>query len=131
MAWGHLFITKLHKVLDKQWVYRNSYIHYKGKEEWTMPQIQEIIEKVDEYSLLDPKTLLPRHRFLLDTNFSTLSDRPTSHRLLWLVDMDSAISAAALAQSGTLTLQPTTFFMEDSQLPSSYPTLCSPDPGSQ
>jgi hypothetical protein len=59
MAWGCLFITKLHNVLHKQWVYRNSYIHYKGKEGWTMPQIQDVIGKVNKYSLLDPKTLLP------------------------------------------------------------------------
>ncbi len=76
-----------------------------------MPQIQDIIEKVNEYSLLHPVTLLllPQHRFLLDTNFSTLGDWPISHHLLWLVDMDSAISVTALAQLGTLTPQITTF----------------------
>jgi hypothetical protein len=96
-----------------------------------MQQIQDIIEKVNKYSLLDPERLLPLHRFLLDTNFSTLGDGPTSHCLLWLADMDSAVSAAALAQSGTLTPQATTFFTEDSQLPRSYLTLCPPHPGGQ
>jgi hypothetical protein len=29
-AWGRLFIIKLHIIVHKQWVYRNSFIHFKG-----------------------------------------------------------------------------------------------------
>jgi hypothetical protein len=29
-AWGALFISKLHNILHKQWIYRNFVIHYKG-----------------------------------------------------------------------------------------------------
>jgi hypothetical protein len=68
-----------------------------------MPQIQDIIEKVNAYSLLDPLVLLPKHRALLEAKFATLGDEPTSHCLLWLANMDSAISVATLAQSGSLT----------------------------
>jgi hypothetical protein len=58
-AWGRQFITKLHNVLHKQWVYRNAYIHYKGKEGWTMPQIQDIFDKIIGNALLDPESHLP------------------------------------------------------------------------
>jgi hypothetical protein len=85
-----------------------------------MPQIKDIIKKVNAYSLLHPLALLPRHRALLEANFATLGNRPTSHCLLWLADMDFAISAATLAQSGTLTPQAATFFTDDSPLPLRY-----------
>ncbi len=70
-----------------------------------MPQIQDIIAKFNCYLLLDLETLLSRHRFLLEADFGALGDGPTSNRLLWLTNMDSAISAATLAESGTLTGQ--------------------------
>jgi hypothetical protein len=82
LAWGQQLITKLHSILHKQWIYRNSYIHYKGKEGWTMPQIQDINDKVDGYSCLDPVTLLPQHRFLFEANFAVLGNGPTSQCLL-------------------------------------------------
>jgi hypothetical protein len=81
-----------------------------------MPQIQDIIEKVNAYSLLDSLVLLPRHRALREADFATLGNGPTSNRLLWLADMDSAISASTLAQSGSLTPQAATFFTDDSLL---------------
>ena len=119
-AWGRQFITKLHNVLHKQWIYQNLYIHHKGKDGWTMPQIQNIIAKVNGYSLLDPETLLPRHRFLLEADFGALGDGPTSNRLLWLADMDSAILAATLAELGTLTGQAVAFFADDSGVSHCY-----------
>ena len=30
-------ITKLHNIIHKQWIYRNSVIHFKGKDGWTSP----------------------------------------------------------------------------------------------
>ena len=35
--WGKQFITQLHNIVHKQWMYKNAYIHFKGKEGWTMP----------------------------------------------------------------------------------------------
>ncbi len=37
-AWGQQFINKLHNIIDKQWIYRNSVIHYHGKDGLTMPE---------------------------------------------------------------------------------------------
>jgi hypothetical protein len=85
-----------------------------------MPQIQDIIKKVNAYSLLDPAALLHRHRALLEADFATLGNGPTSHRLLWLADMDSIISVAMLAQSGSLTQQAAFFFTYNSPSPLRY-----------
>ena len=85
-----------------------------------MPQIQDIIAKVNRYLLLDPEILLSRHRFLLEVDIGALGDGPTSNRLLWLANMDSAILAATLAELGTLTGQAVAFFADDSGVSCCY-----------
>jgi hypothetical protein len=42
--WEKQFITRLHNIVHKQWTYSNAYIHFKGKEGWTMPQLQDITD---------------------------------------------------------------------------------------
>jgi hypothetical protein len=61
-AWGCLLISKLHNVINKQWVYRNSYIHFKGNDGLTMPEQHDINDRVAAYALINPDTLLPLHR---------------------------------------------------------------------
>lgn len=95
-TWCRQLITRLHKIVHRQWTYRNAYIHYKGKEGWTMPQVQDVFDRITEYSLMDENMLLPRHRHLLDIDFERLGSGPSSHRLTWLSDIDSALSAKLL-----------------------------------
>ena len=45
--------------------------------------------------------------------FETLGSRPTSHRLLWLADMDSTIAASHLAEIGSLTPQASLHFLQE------------------
>jgi hypothetical protein len=84
--WGRQFIIWLHNIVHKQWTYRNAYIHFKGKERWTMPQLQDIVNRINVYCLMDPHLLLPCHRSLFDAKFETLGCGPTPHRLqlMWL-----------------------------------------------
>jgi hypothetical protein len=42
-AWGISFITKLHSIVHKQWIYRNLVIHYCGKDGLTIPEHHDII----------------------------------------------------------------------------------------
>jgi hypothetical protein len=101
-AWSTQFITRLINIVHKQWIYRNLVIHFHGQDGLTIPEHHEIINRVEAHALTDPDCLLPRHRFLMDTDFEVLSSRPTSDQLVWLVDMDSAIVAATLSHAGTL-----------------------------
>jgi hypothetical protein len=101
-SWGCKFITKLHNMVHKQWIYRNSMIHFRSTDGLTIPEHHEILNQMESYSLVDPETLLPRHQTLLDADFESLGSGPTSHRLLWLANMSLAMSAAHLARSGTL-----------------------------
>ena len=75
-----------------------------------MRQIQDIINQVTVYSLTDPKTLLPWHRDLLDVDFGCLGEGPSSQRLVWLANMDSAMGAATLSEAGTLSTQAVEYF---------------------
>ncbi len=109
-SWWQQFIQRLHKVVHKQWTYSNAYIHFKGNEGWSMPQIQDVLYRITEYSLIDPEILVPMHRHLLDINFKVLGSRPTSHQSVWLADMESALSASTLSQLGCLTPQAATHF---------------------
>ena len=118
-SWGQKFISKLHNIVHKQWIYRNSVIHYEGRDGWTLPDQHAILSKVEEYALIDPDTILPRHRFLFDTDFEALGSGPTSHRLFWLAEFDTALAAATLYHERLLTpdaldyfsVSPTRMFM--------------------
>ena len=68
-----------------------------------MPEHNEIINRVEEYSLIDPEDLLPRHQYLLNTDFEALGSGPKIDRQIWLVNITSAHAAARLLQAGTLT----------------------------
>jgi hypothetical protein len=109
--WGRQFISRLHNLLHRQWVYRNLVIHYKGKDGLTLIDHHEILNRVEGYSLINPETLLPPHWDLFGTDFETLGSGPTtSHRLLWLADMDAAVATLQLACSGTLTPEALMYF---------------------
>jgi hypothetical protein len=102
-AWGLLFITMLHNIVHKQWIYRNLVIHYRGKDGLPIPEHHDIINWFEAYPLTDPDNLLPRHHFLMSTDFALLGSGPASNQLIWLANMDSACAASALTCTGTLT----------------------------
>ena len=102
-VWGTKLINRLHNIVHKQWIYRNSVIHYQGNDGLTIPEQQEIMDQVALHSFTDPDSLLPRHRSLMDINFAVLGTGPTSDRITWLANMQSAIATSALSQAGTLT----------------------------
>jgi rhamnose utilization protein RhaD (predicted bifunctional aldolase and dehydrogenase) len=68
-----------------------------------MPEHNQAINRVEEYSLIDPEDLLPKHQYLLDTDFEALGSGPTIDRQIWLANITSACAAARLSQAGTLT----------------------------
>jgi hypothetical protein len=68
-----------------------------------MPEHNQIINRVEEYSLIDPEYLLPRHQYLLNTDFEALGSGPTIDRQIWLANITSARATARLSQAGTLT----------------------------
>ncbi len=101
-SWDRQFIIRLHNIVHKQWIYRNTYIHYQGRDGLSIPEHQEIMNRVEEHAHTDPDTLLSWHRHLLGEHFKALGSGQTSDRLLWLASMESATAVSTLAQMGTL-----------------------------
>jgi hypothetical protein len=87
-------------------------LHYHEKDGLMIPEHQDIMNQVKSHSLTDPDSLLPRHRLLMDADFGVLGSGPTSDRLTWLADMNSAIAASNLSQAGTLTPAAEAYFAE-------------------
>jgi hypothetical protein len=58
-SWGRQFINKLHNIIHKQWIYHNTFIHYRGTDGLTTLEHHKIINQVEEYALIDPEELLP------------------------------------------------------------------------
>ncbi len=110
LAWGRQFINKFHNIIHKQWMYRNSVIHYRGKDGLTMPDHHEILNWVEEHAFTNPDSLLLQHKYLLDTDFEALGSGSTPDQLHWLADMRSAIAASGLSRAGTLTPEVTAHF---------------------
>ena len=57
-SWGRQLINKLHNIVHKQWIYRNTCTNYWGTDGFIMPEHNEKINRVEEYSLIDPEDLL-------------------------------------------------------------------------
>ncbi len=109
-SWGKTFITKLLNVVHKQWIYRNTLIHYRGKDGFIIPEHHEIINRIEEYFTIDPDSILPRHHHLLNTDFEALGSGPTSNCLLWLADVDTALTVSGLATSCALSRDALEYF---------------------
>ena len=103
LSWGRKFINKLHNIIHKQWIYPNTFIHYWDTDGLTTLEHHKIINRVEEYALIDPEELLPRHQYLMEAAFETLGSSLAYNRQIWLVNVDSAVAATTLAQVGTLT----------------------------
>jgi hypothetical protein len=72
-----------------------------GLDGFTFQEHNQITNRVEEYSLIDPEDLLPRHQYLPDTDFEALGSGPTIDRQIWLANITSARAAARLSQAGT------------------------------
>jgi hypothetical protein len=55
-----------------------------------------------EYLSINPDSLLPRHCYLFDTSFESLTSGPTSQCLLWQAEKGTAFTAYCLASTRTL-----------------------------
>ena len=69
-----------------------------------------VINHVEEYFTIDPDSILPGHRHLLDTDFEALGSGPTSNRLLWLANVDTALTVSGLATLGALSRDAQDYF---------------------
>lgn len=99
-SWGRQFVRRLMVATHKQWLYRNSHVHYAKLDGLTEKQHEAIFERCKELLMVDPADLLDRHRYLLEGDFTELGEGSAVDRQNWIASMESAMSAAEHVRSG-------------------------------
>ena len=59
-------------ITHRQWMFRNSLVHFKKLEGMTEDQHLKIFDEVEELMTVDPMELLPKHQHLLEGDFGAL-----------------------------------------------------------
>jgi hypothetical protein len=94
-------MRRLLELTHRQWLYRNATVHMKVKDGVTAAQHNLILTRMEECLLIDPTDLLVEDRQLLDADFHQLTRGPTSDKLEWLAEMNSARGAADHVSKGS------------------------------
>ena len=100
LKWGRGLIEKLILITHRQWVFRNSHVHFKKLEGMTEVQHLKLFDDVEELMTVDPLEHLPKHWHLLEGEFGTLGENSSAARQNWIASMESAVSAAKHVYSG-------------------------------
>jgi len=98
--WGQLFVETLLDLTHKQWICRNSKVHFERADGLTENKYLSNFSKVENRMHTPSAELLLKHQHLLETDFESLGAGSTSARQFWIVSMESAISAAKMVYSG-------------------------------
>ncbi len=86
----------------KQWLYRNTDIHYVS-EGLTLRQHKELRAKIKVLMKTKSSALLGRHQHYLSTNFDELGRGPTLACQVWVANIEMAISVAKVAKGNFCT----------------------------
>jgi hypothetical protein len=98
--WCQTLVSKLLQLTHKQWLFRNSHVHYKKLEGLTAQQHEKIFDRVKELMWTDPSELLSKHKYLLEEDFQMLGETSSGQRQNWIASMESALAAAKHVRAG-------------------------------
>ena len=98
--WGREFFKSLLHLTHKQWLFRNARKHIRLMDGMTDEHL-EVYDRVEELIHLDPTELLPKHQYLLDDDFSKMGESTSIARKVWVLNVESALAAAATVKQGT------------------------------
>jgi len=94
-SWSRGLIHRLLERIQRQWLYRNAIVHYKVSDGLMTQHHETIMEEIENMITdVDPTDLLPEHRRLLNVDYEKLGEGRAEHRQSWLMEMESAVSAA-------------------------------------
>ena len=100
--WMKQFITRILHISHSQWIFRNFTLHDKLRGTIKLREWADVLAEVVTLAEMDPSTLPPESRFLLEMDFSTLKRSPLERQSYWVRAMKAARRAGqrtALAQS--------------------------------
>ena len=93
-VWGAKLVDRLVQLTRRQWILRNTEIHFKLPDGWTLAQHEDIFNGAPTlWRTLDPDELLDRHQHLLEMGDEELGKCTTLRRRLWIADVESAMEA--------------------------------------
>jgi hypothetical protein len=95
--WVSRLIKSLIGLTHKQWLFRNSDVHYISKG-LTAHQHDKLTARICKLMKTKHKILLPRHRHFIQIDFDQLGRGPTLARQVWVANMEIAISIAKVAR---------------------------------
>ena len=99
--WGKSFIDSLLSLTHKQWIFRNSKVHYKT-DGLTTTQHDALEMRIKDLMTTRPSALLVKDRYLLTEDFHQLGEGPAAIRQVWAASMESALGAASKNAQGAL-----------------------------
>jgi hypothetical protein len=100
--WGSRLIKSLIGLTHKQWLFRNSDMHYISKG-LTAHHHDELTARICELMITKHKMLLPRHRHFIQIDFDQLGQGPTLACQVWVANMEMAISVAKVGRGNFCT----------------------------
>jgi len=96
-GWGKGIIEQLLRITHKQWLLRNSLLHYKCADGRTMAEKRSIARRVKDLLWIDPEDLHEDDRPLLFEDPEELGASSTTHQAYWVACVEAALLSAAHA----------------------------------
>ena len=80
-------------ITHRQWLHRDAKVHFKRSDGMTIPQHEQIMEKIEDLLWEDPDNLLADDRALLEEDFEKPGLLTVTNGDFWVASMEAAISA--------------------------------------
>ena len=93
-SWATGLMERLIKITHKQWLYRNSTVHFKSKDGRTLAEHEKIKSKIEKLLLTDPDDLLEEDVALLHEDVTELAEATAVDQEYWIASMETAVLAA-------------------------------------
>ena len=95
-SWTTQFISKLLQITHSQWIFRNFSLHDKFNGYLQNEKADDVLHLIHDLLEVAPEEVPEESRFLLEINFSELTNSHIKTQTYWTLAMDAAIKATAL-----------------------------------
>jgi len=100
-SWAKGLIHRLLELTHRQWIYRNTAVHFVTEGGLTAGQHDRLMSRVEDFAAVDPADLLPEDKALLEVDFDQLGDGTAREKQFWVAEMASAVAAADHVKQGS------------------------------
>jgi hypothetical protein len=94
--WIRQFISRILQLTHSQWIFRNKSFHDKTNGFLRNKKANEILQLINEFAKVTPEDVPSDSQFLLEINFSELTEAHLETQTYWTLAVDAAIAAKTL-----------------------------------